>query len=51
MDQTELIDKLNALKNGDDPESDHAEADRLLLEYIGSPCVTAAFDNIRKWYA
>lgn len=36
---------------GPDSETDHVTADRLLLECIGDPEVTAAFDALPKWYA
>jgi hypothetical protein len=32
-------------------ESWHSDADSLLLEYIDSKAVTAAFDDIPKWYS
>jgi hypothetical protein len=34
-----------------DPESDHSAADDLLLELIGDPDISAAFNAIEKWYA
>ena len=34
-----------------DPASDHPEADDLLLELIGDPDISAAFNAIEKWYA
>jgi len=46
----ELIEKLKALQNAD-PEQAHLDADRLLLEYIGSADVDDAFTAIPKWYA
>lgn len=34
-----------------DPEWHHSECDDALLEYIGDPEVTAAFNARVKWYA
>ena len=34
-----------------DPEGAHLDADRALLEYIGDPEISAAFEAIEKWYA
>jgi len=44
-----LVTRLKALR--DDKESRHQEADRLLLDYIGSDAVREAFDELDKWYA
>ena len=48
-----LIQQLNVIVTRDfsDEETDHKEADRLLLSYIGNPDVTKAFDSICKWYS
>ena len=48
-----LIQQLNliATRDSGDEETDHKEADRLLLAYIGKDKVTEAFDSIYKWYA
>jgi hypothetical protein len=34
-----------------DPESNHSEADCLLLELIDDAAITKAFNAIRKWYS
>ena len=34
-----------------DEERDHADADKLLLAYIGDKIVTREFEAIDKWYA
>ena len=34
-----------------DEETDHSEADALLLEYIDSESISEAFEDIKKWYA
>ncbi len=49
----ELIAKLKAIAESGqgDQETDHVDADRLLLEYINNAEVTKAFDAISKWYA
>lgn len=52
MTEEELIARLEALHGDDvDAERNHGEADRLLLEFIGSERVTAAFKEIKRWYA
>ena len=57
MTKKELVQKLSACaayKTGfDTPDTEraHQEADRLLLQYIDSAEVTAAFDEHEKWYA
>jgi hypothetical protein len=53
MTRDELLAKLRELGDrvGFGTESDHIEADRALLEYIGDPEITEAFGNIEKWYA
>lgn len=48
----ELIDRLKEIGSRQgDPESDHSNADSLLLDYINSQEVTDAFEAIEKWYA
>ena len=52
--ESESIDKntlLSILKNRDDPESDHLDADKALLKYINDPEITKAFNDIKKWYS
>jgi hypothetical protein len=34
-----------------DPEEGHIAADEALLDYIGDPEITQAFESIGKWYA
>lgn len=53
MTKDELIESLQALANlsGDDPETAHAEADDLLIEFINDAEIKAAYDSIVKWYA
>lgn len=53
MTKEELIKSLQRLSanGGCDPESDHGEADELLLDYIDDPDVRSAFNEIEKWYA
>ena len=48
-----LLDLLRQIsKRGDTgPEEDHADADGFLLQYIGDPEITEAYDAIHKWYA
>jgi len=47
-----LLIRLRECKANDgDPESAHADADRALLDFIGDPEVTDAFEAIDKWYA
>lgn len=48
----ELVAKLQSIaKNSADPERGHIAADAALLEYIADKEVTAAFDEVEKWYA
>lgn len=51
----ELIAKLKAIRNrsiaDSDEETDHYEADQLLLEYIGDKKVSRAYNAIDKWYS
>ena len=60
MDKTELLAKLNQLKDRKfvygnyetiDCESNHIDADNLLLEYINDKEITNAFNQICKWYS
>jgi hypothetical protein len=51
MSKQELLAKLLALQDGQNPESDHEVADELLLKYIADPAITAAFEGIYRWYA
>lgn len=49
MTRDELLARLEAI--GGEPESDHIEADQLLLKFIDDHEITLAFGAIRKWYA
>jgi len=51
MTKSELLKKLIELKDIDDTESIHIEADRALLDYIADSAITEAFEQIPKWYA
>lgn len=60
MDKTELLEKLKLLKDRKfvygnyetiDCESNHIDADNLLLEYINDKDITDAFEQIKKWYS
>lgn len=55
--KSELIEKLKEIYtkqnsgSHSDKESDHGDADDLLLQYIHDEDVTNAFEIIDKWYA
>jgi len=54
MTREEAIAKLRSLHTSYDPESDHAEADKVLCELLislGYEDVVIEFDNVDKWYA
>lgn len=51
MTRDELLEELRWLQDDRDPESAHAEADRLLLAFIDDPEVTEAYRLIDRWYA
>lgn len=51
MSEKELVKRLKSLRDEKDKESRHEEADRLLLDYIGSDAVRDAFNELDKWYA
>ncbi len=56
MTRKKLIEELEKIvkeqeQGKTDKESDHAEADELLLKYIGNSKVTDLFKSIEKWYA
>lgn len=38
------------MKSTGNTETDHGEADDLLLEFINDGEVSLAYDNIKKWY-
>lgn len=43
--------EIGCKKRGVDPEADHCNADKLLLEFINDPEVSRLFHDIEKWYA
>lgn len=47
----ELIEKLNKLNAFDDIETNHIQADSLLLEYINDFEIAEAFEKLHKWYS
>ena len=53
MTKDELLEQLREMhhERDGDYEINHLKADRLLLEYINDPEITAAFDDVGKWYA
>lgn len=52
MTRTELAEALAAIDDGHLAEERcHLRADRLLLEYIDDPAVTAAFEKVPRWYS
>lgn len=51
MDKRELIEKLLALAESDDPECAHGDADDLLIAYINDKAIEQAFDLVPKWYS
>lgn len=51
MTKEELLAKLRELAELDDNEFTHKEADAALLEFINDAEISAAFEEIRKWYA
>lgn len=51
MSRDELVARLKELQSCGDPEIAHGEADDVLLEFIGDPEVSNAFNAIDRWYA
>lgn len=51
MTKDELVKRLKALNNLDDPKQAHIHADELLLKYINDKEVSDTFDDIDKWYS
>lgn len=47
----QLLKKLKTLQTRYDTEANHAEADKLLLDFIDDKKITEAFNDIQKWYA
>jgi hypothetical protein len=47
----ELLEELKKLQDGDDKETDHIEADKLLLRYIYDKDITEEYTKIAKWYS
>lgn len=52
INRDELLTRLREinLPNGD-IEIQHSFADQALLDYVGDPEITAAYEAIEKWYA
>jgi hypothetical protein len=46
----ELLKQLKRLRGGD-PESSHARADELILDYIGDDEIRTAFLGVPRWYS
>ena len=46
-----LIKQLGELSKSDDTETAHAEADKLILNYLDDEEIKAVYDKIKKWYA
>lgn len=51
MTKEELLRVLAECATNYDQEVAHSRADDALLEYIGDPEITAAFNAFEKWYA
>jgi len=53
MTKEEVIQKLNEIAKTfpDEKEINHTFADKLLLEFINDEEITAAYNQIEKWYA
>ncbi|RAP71557.1 hypothetical protein [Candidatus Erwinia dacicola] len=54
MTREEAIAKLKALHTSYDPESDHADADKVICELLislGYEDVVIEYDHVDKWYA
>ena len=49
--KAELLAKLAALKQINDKESLHIEADQLLLDFIADADIEMAFLALDRWYA
>ena len=45
-----MIAKMQLVNQNEDTEDRHIELDRLLLQYIGVPEITAEFGRREKWY-
>lgn len=51
MTKAELLEKLKACRESDDPEFAHGEADDALVEFINDEEVAEAFYAVERWYA
>ena len=51
MTKEELVKALKALKDNNDIEDRHVQADQLLIDFINIKAVEDAFDDIVKWYS
>jgi hypothetical protein len=50
MTKRELLARLKECAEMDE-EGGHYEADKALLEFIGDPEITKAFEALHRWYA
>lgn len=46
-----LLMQLEQLSKSDDTETAHADADKLILNYLDDADIKAAYEKIKKWYA
>lgn len=53
MTKEEAVETLRAIAEAShsDPESAHADADDVLLNYIDDADIRAAFESVARWYA
>jgi hypothetical protein len=53
MTRDELLARLTRIANrtSGDPESDHADADEALLDYVGDAEIREVYNSIEKWDA
>lgn len=46
-----LLKQLEKLSKSDDTETAHADADKLILNYLDDSDIKAAYEKIKKWYS
>ena len=46
-----LLKQLKQLSKSNDTETAHADADKLILNYLNDSDIKAAYEKIKKWYA
>lgn len=46
-----LLKQLEQLSKSNDTETAHADADKLILNYLDDSDIKAAYDKIKKWYS